>query len=113
MPSQYTVKRGDVVLVDLSGAAGGEKMNDAKIKGRPCVVIQNDKGNAASPLTIVAPITDVAQYKKLPIQVLVTAAELGSGGSDSVVECGHVRSIDLSRVSKSLGTLAPGGYGAG
>ena len=107
MPPAVNIKRGDIVLVDLSGALGGEKMNDATIQGRPCVVIQNDKGNAVSPLTIIAPITGMDQHKKLPIQVPVTAAELGAGGSDSVVECGHVRSIDLSRVKKQLGTLAP------
>lgn len=107
MPPTVNVKRGDIVLVDLSGASGGEKMNDAKIQGRPCVVIQSDKGNAVSPLTIVAPITGMEQYKSLPIQVPVTAAELGAGGSDSIVECGHVRSIDIRRVQKQLGTLAP------
>ncbi len=107
MSSPQSFKRGDIILVDLSGAMGGEKMNDAKINGRPCVVVQNDRGNAVSPLTIIAPITGTDQFKNLPVQVLVTAAELGPGGSDSVVECGHVRTIDLRRVLKQLGTLTP------
>lgn len=106
MSAPITSQRGDIVLVDLSGAIGGEKKNDVKINARPCVVIQNNRGNAVSPLTIVAPITDMAQYKKQPIQVLVTATELGAGGNDSVVECGHIRSVDKSRIQKSLGTLA-------
>lgn len=107
MSSPQKFKRGDIILVDLSGATGGEKMNDAKINGRPCVVVQNDRGNDVSPLTIVAPITGTDQFKKLPVQVFVTAAELGPGGGDSVVECGHIRTIDLCRVLKQLGTLAP------
>lgn len=95
-----TVQRGDVVLVDLSGASGGEKMGD-----HPCVVVQNDKGNAASPLTIVVPLTDARQFKKLPVQVEVAAAELGAGGKDSVAECGHVRTIDKSRIIRHLTKL--------
>lgn len=87
--AKIEIKRGDVVNVDLRGAEGGEKMGE-----RPCVVVQNDRGNAVSPLTVVVPLTDVDQYKKLPVQVLVTAKELGSGGKDSVAECGHVRTID-------------------
>jgi mRNA interferase MazF len=47
------ITRGDVVYVDLSGSVGHEKQGE-----RPCLVIQNDKGNRHSPLTIVAPITD-------------------------------------------------------
>src|SRR5438874_885318 len=80
--------RGDVVYVDLSGSIGGEKQNS-----RPCVVVQNNKGNEVSPLTIVVPITDVQQYKRLPVQVQVCAQNLGHGGKDSVIECGHVRTI--------------------
>lgn len=100
------LERGDIVEVDLSGAVGGEKQNDAVSSTRPCVVVQNQKGNLYSPLTIVVPLTDVAQFKKLPVQVLVSAAELGAGGKDSVVECGHVRTIDRdSRIKQLLGKI--------
>jgi mRNA interferase MazF len=81
--------RGDVVFVDLSGAIGNEKQG-----WHPCLVVQNDGGNRASPLTIVAPITDARQYKGYPQQVPVEGRDLGLGGKDSVIECGHVRSID-------------------
>jgi mRNA interferase MazF len=102
------LKRGDIVLVDLTGAIGVEKQNDETNQARPCLIVQNDKGNAVSPLTIVAPITDIAQFKNLPVQVHVTTSELGSGSKDSVVECGHLRSIDRSaRIQTQLGTIAP------
>lgn len=84
------LRRGDVVWVDLHGAVGGEKHDR-----RPCLVVQNDGGNRGSPLTIVAPITDAdKQFKGYPQQVLVNASELGPGAKDSVIECGHLRSID-------------------
>lgn len=83
------ITRGDVVVADLRGAEGTEKQSK-----RPCVVIQNDTGNQNSPLTIVAPITDQRQDKSLPVQVAVPAAELGPDGKDSVIELGHIRTID-------------------
>ncbi len=106
---KIAVKKGDIVDVDLSGAVGVEKQNDAKSGGRPCVVIQNNVGNKFSPMTIVAPLTDTRQNKLLPVQVEVTAAELGFAGSkDSVVECGHIRTIDGdARVRAHLGSVHP------
>lgn len=87
--AKLAIKRGDVVNVDLRGATGGEKEGV-----RPCVVVQNDGGNRGSPLTIVVPLTDVAQFKGYPQQVRISDADLGPGGKDSIAECGHIRSID-------------------
>lgn len=101
------LQRGDIVLVDLQGATGGEKKNDGAINARPCIVVQNDVGNKVSPLTIVAPLTDTKQFKGFPVQVQVSAEELGAD-KDGVVECGHIRTIDRDqRIKKHLGRLAP------
>lgn len=99
-----SIHRGEIYEVDLSGSMGTEKANGAH-GSRPCVIVQNDIGNAMSPLTIVAPLTDAAQYKKLPVQVLVTK---GDGvAKDSVVECGHIRTVDVGkRLGKRLGALS-------
>ena len=105
---KISVARGDIVLVDLQGSIGGEKKNDRKSGARPCVVVQNDGGNRGSPLTIVAPLTDKNQYKGYDQQVKATAAELGLNGKDSVIECGHLRSIDRDqRIKKHLGKVDP------
>ncbi len=87
--SRLEIKRGDIVNVDLRGAEGGEKEGT-----RPCVVVQNDGGNRGSPMTIVVPLTDIAQYKGYSQQIRVSAAELGAGGKESIAECGHIRTID-------------------
>ncbi|MEO5598855.1 MAG: type II toxin-antitoxin system PemK/MazF family toxin [Novosphingobium sp.] len=106
---QTSVRRGDIVVVNLDGAEGSEKQNDPKFGVRPCLIVQNDKGNEMSPLTIIAPLSESRQNKGLPVQVAVTAAELGlDDGKNLVVECGHLRSIDGDlRVWKRLGTLDP------
>jgi mRNA interferase MazF len=97
--SMLEIVRGDVVYVDLSGADGHEKQGV-----RPCVVVQNNGGNRVSPLTIVAPITDERQYKRYPMQVPVSAADLGEGGKASVIECGHLRTIDRdARIDEGRG----------
>lgn len=96
------IVRGDIVYADLRGAEGGEKQG-----ARPCLVVQNDVGNRYSPLTIVAPITDQRQNKQLPVQVSVAGAELGPDGKDSVIECGHLRTIDRdSRIERVVSRLS-------
>lgn len=106
--SKISLQRGDIIDVDLQGATGVEKMNDPKAGSRPCVVVQNDVGNAKSPMTIVAPLTDVGQYKNLPVQVRVAPSDLGfMGAKESVIECGHVRAIDRdARIAGVRGKLA-------
>jgi len=95
------LERGDVVWVDLRGAIGAEKQ-----KTRPCVVVQNNVGNARSPLTIVVPITNGDTWRGYPHQVMVYANELWEGAVDSVIDTGHIRSIDKdSRISSGAGIL--------
>ena len=110
MPMKTEVRRGDLIQVNLDGAKGVEKKNDTRSGARPCLVVQNDVGNKFSPMTIVVPLTDAGQFKLLPVQVLVTAAELNFAGSkDSVIECGHVRTIDGDeRVTRHLGSVGEG-----
>ena len=89
------IRRGDVTDVDLKIALGAEKKNGKKAGFRPCLVVQNDGGNKVSDRTIIVPLTDVVQFKELPVQVLVPAEHLNFAWSKhSVAECGHVRAID-------------------
>ena len=102
MSPKFSLNRGDVVVADLRGAEGTEKLGV-----RPCVVVQNDVGNKHSPLTIIVPVTDEAQFKNLPVQVPIPAAELGPDGKNSIAECGHVRAIDRdARIHRKISTLS-------
>lgn len=92
------IKRGDVVLVDLSPTWGAEKS-----KTRPCVVIQNNTGNKFSSQTIVAVITSQKEMKKeYPTDVWVDSGE-GGLKKPSVVQCDQIRSIDKQRIVSVFG----------
>jgi mRNA interferase MazF len=93
--------RGDVVFVDLRGGVGVEKT-----KERPCVVVQNNRGNASSKFTVVVPVTDHAQFRGYPEHVEVPASELGNGGKLSVACCGELRQIDRTRINEAKGVWA-------
>ena len=73
--------------------------------GPACIVVQNDRGNAASPTTVVVPLSDARRnQRRLPILVFVSSLELGSGGKDPVVHCEQIRTIDTSaRVNEIVG----------
>lgn len=87
--NRLSIKRGDIVWADF-GEAGGV----AKAGEHPAVVVQNDRGNEVSPMTIVVPLTDPRQFKNLPVQVLLLSAETGLPNKDSCAECGHIIAID-------------------
>lgn len=94
-----TIARGDVVLCDLNPVVGTEQAGL-----RPAVVVQIDRANAASPHTIIVPLTTKIRRALLPSHVLVPA---GSGGltQDSVVLCEQIRVIDKRRILKTIGHL--------
>lgn len=99
--ARITLARGDIVLVDLKGAIGAEKQGK-----RPCVVVQNDVANGVSSVTIVASIAEKRQDRPSAAQVAVAAADLGAWAKDSVIDCGHLRTIDRdARITKHLGRL--------
>lgn len=102
------LKRGEVVAVDLQGALGFEKMNDANSGLRSCVVVQNNHGNSKSPLTIVVPLTDLSQSKGYAFQVTISGSVLGPGGKDCIADCGHIRSIDKVRIKQRFAVLPDG-----
>ncbi|MFH7811643.1 MAG: type II toxin-antitoxin system PemK/MazF family toxin [Acetobacter syzygii] len=96
-----TLRRGDIVLANLKGAIGTERNG----KDIVCLIVQNDVGNKFSPMTIIVPLTDSNQNKKLPIQVPITSKERGNNGNDSIIECGQIRTIDKSRISVVISRL--------
>lgn len=96
------VRRGDIVIVDLTPTKGSEQRGT----NRPCVVIQNDVGNQYSPTTIVAPFT--TQYD--PDDIYPFEVEVRSSNTaldrDSVVDLSQIRVVDREkRVRKTIGSV--------
>ncbi|MEQ1758254.1 MAG: type II toxin-antitoxin system PemK/MazF family toxin [Vicinamibacterales bacterium] len=95
-----TYVRGTVVVVRLDPREGAEKKGT-----RPCLVVQNDRGNESSPLTIVVPFTDRRNIRRMyPFLVAVSARE-GGLELDSVVDCGQIMTIDRGRIVQVRGVV--------
>lgn len=93
--------RGMVIVVNLDPTVGHEIR-----KARPCVVIQNDIGNANSHLTIVAPIEGAENRTKLyPVNVRLSKGE-GGLAKESVVLCEQIRTVDERRFAEVWGKLS-------
>ena len=94
-------RRGEVWLVNFDPTVGSEIQ-----KTRPALIIQNDVGNRASSITIVAAITSI-QKRPYPFQVFLPT---GEGGVDhySMVTLNHLRSIDRQLLVQRFGTVSQG-----
>ncbi len=95
-----TVKRGDIVLVNLEPVKGSEQ---GRI--RPALIIQNDIGNQHSPTTIIAPITSKRYLKKYPTNIEMNKEE-SQLDKDSTILLNQIRAIDKSRILKKLSTVS-------
>jgi len=73
-------------------------------KARPALIIQNDKGNQYSQLTIVAPITSAHIEKIYPTEVFVMSKSSGLGFPSKVL-LSQIRTIDKARLGKKIGFL--------
>lgn len=92
-------KRGEIYFLDFSPSKGRE------IKGsHPALVIQNDIGNKASNLTIVAAITSNLRVSELPVGIIITPEESGLPHK-SVIHLGQIYTIDKERLENLVGIL--------
>ena len=70
----------------------------------PALIVQNDVGNRASRLTIVAAITSSLRVAQLPVGVAVAPDESGLP-RESVVHLGHLYTVDKRRLGRRVGSL--------
>ena len=70
----------------------------------PALVVQNDVGNRASQLTIVAAITSNLRVARLPVGVRVMPRQSGLP-RPSVVHLGHLYTVDKRRLGRRVGSL--------
>jgi len=93
-------RRGDIVVVELNPTRGSEQRGT-----RPCLVVQNDIGNANAPTTIVVPFTTSFDDQLYPFEVLVRATE-SPLSEDSVALCSQIRTISTAqRVTETVGSI--------
>lgn len=96
------VNRGDIVIVDLDPTEGSEQRGV-----RPCLVVQNDIGNANAPTTIIVPLTTSYGDRLYPFEVAIGAAETPLR-EDSVAVCSQIRTISIAdRVLENIGRIPP------
>ncbi|MDY7082044.1 MAG: type II toxin-antitoxin system PemK/MazF family toxin [Halobacteria archaeon] len=94
------VRRGDIVIVELSPTEGSEQRGT-----RPCLVVQNNVGNENAPTTIVVPFTTYNGGKLYPFEVLVKSGEC-TLKNDSVALCSQIRTISVEhRIKKNIGSV--------
>ena len=91
--------RGEIYYLDFSPATGSEMRGP-----HPALIIQNNVGNQASRLTIVAAITSNLKAARLPVCVQVSPVDSGLS-RESVVNLGHIYTIDKSRLRQLIGHL--------
>ena len=93
------LKRGDIVLSNLEPVRGSEQGGI-----RPCLIIQNDKGNKYSPLTIIAPITSKEFTKEFSTNVFISKFD-SKLDKDSTILFNQIKTIDKSRIIKKISSL--------
>ncbi|MFH1308245.1 MAG: type II toxin-antitoxin system PemK/MazF family toxin [archaeon] len=93
------IKRGDIVLVNLEPVKGSEQGGV-----RPCLIIQNDKGNKYSPLAIIAPLTSKEFTKEFATNVFVSKED-SKLDKDSTILLNQIKTIDKRRIVKKISFL--------
>jgi mRNA interferase MazF len=91
-------RRGEIWWVNLDPTIGSETA-----KKRPCVILQNDVGNARSDTTIVAPL--LRGLKTYPFVVSVTATADNGLDEDRSIHLEQIRVVDWRRIDNQLGTI--------
>ena len=99
IPEDWEYRRGDIYLINLSPYMGSEQGGR-----RPCIVLQNNKGNLFAPTLIIAPVTSILT-KKGAATHYVLENQRGLRKT-SVVELEQIRTIDKGRVLSYIGRVS-------
>jgi mRNA interferase MazF len=91
-------KRGEIWWVNLDPTVGNETA-----KKRPCVILQNDVGNARSDTTMVAPL--LKGLKNYPFVVNIEATAENGLDENRGTHLEQMRVVDNRRIDSKLGTI--------
>lgn len=93
------ITRGDLILADVESKKGSEQG-----KTRPCIVIQNDVGNAHAPTTIVAALS--SSYSEIYPTDVEIRAEQEEVNRDTKAMLNQIFTIDKQkRIQKKFGKI--------
>ena len=95
-----SLKRCDIVIADVGPTS---ETSSVQAGLRPAVVLQNDKQNAASPTTIIAPITSVLKKTDMSSHV-VLGCRFGLR-KDSMILLEQTRTINQTSIIKTVGQI--------
>jgi mRNA interferase MazF len=91
-------RRGEIWWVNLDPTVGSETA-----KKRPCIILQNNIGNARSATTMVAPL--LKSSKAYPFVVIIAATAANGLDENRAIHLEQMRVIDCQRIGNQLGTL--------
>lgn len=94
-----TIKRGEIFLAALDPALGREIA-----KTRPVVIVSNDKNNEFSGTVTVLPLTSKNLRTIYPFEVVIPQGHANLP-KESKVKADQIRTLDKSRMIKSIGVL--------
>ncbi|MFT7615483.1 MAG: mRNA interferase MazF [Candidatus Woesearchaeota archaeon] len=94
-----SVRRGEIWLVNFDPSLGHEIQ-----KSRPAIIIQNDVGNAKSPLTVVVPLTSRNLDCEYPFELIIDKYN-STLKQTSKALFDQIRVIDKQRLIQKKGVL--------
>ena len=94
-------KRGEIWILNLNPVKGSEIAGE-----RPCIVVQNDIGNAKALTTAVVPLTTKIRELHSPFQIVLKPNETGLPRT-SVAKCEQIKTVSIShRLFRRVGNLS-------
>lgn len=111
MISNRKIRRGDVYYCDF-----GKPIGSVQRGKRPCVIIQNNDGNANAPTVIVIPFTSQPKksipphFEFLPIDYMTEYFIQSEGGIEltktSIILCEQIITVDKIQMKSYLGRMS-------
>lgn len=94
------IRRNEIYFADL-----GERFGSEQAGIRPVLILQNDKGNLASPTTIVAPFTKENKKIFLPTHISIQKDNENNLVENSILLLEQIKTIDKTKILKKVGKI--------
>lgn len=94
------IRKYDIVMCDLTGAIGSEQSGR-----RPCIIVQNDKGNMYSTTVIIMPMSSkIKNYFQKTHTIIRSTSDTGLK-TDSILLGEQMRVISSQRIICKIGSV--------